>query len=308
LSFAGPLLGVKVDARRILPLFDFGNPKPAERTFTTCQDGQARALFRLYLRLAPDSPWVYAGKAMIDDLPALPAGEPSLVLSVSSAGTGRAAIEIREEAAGIRRSFVLMSPRPPPERLFHMCRPTKKPERRRRRVSWPAITGAALGLVVLGVAALMPLRPAMLPFRRVEPAAERTLQPAAAPALEQQVTQPAAAAATEQQVTQPAAAPAPEQQAMPAAEQTEPGPETSAEAPDAETKASAPQAPKDEEPSHPYRVRWGDTLWAITERFYGDPHLFRLLAEENEIANPNLIVPGRELKIPATIDARQRRE
>ena len=47
-----------------------------------------------------------------------------------------------------------------------------------------------------------------------------------------------------------------------------------------------------------YRIRRGDTLWDISETFYGTPWLFSELADANEITNPNLIYAEKDLEIP----------
>ena len=47
-----------------------------------------------------------------------------------------------------------------------------------------------------------------------------------------------------------------------------------------------------------YEVQSGDTLSGIAQRFYGDPTLFGLIATVNNLADPNLIVPGQKLRIP----------
>ncbi len=47
-----------------------------------------------------------------------------------------------------------------------------------------------------------------------------------------------------------------------------------------------------------YQVRAGDTLFAIAEREYGDGGLFRVIAEQNHLADPDVILAGQELLIP----------
>jgi hypothetical protein len=46
-----------------------------------------------------------------------------------------------------------------------------------------------------------------------------------------------------------------------------------------------------------YKVRWGDTLWDISEAFYRNPRLYTVIVRSNEISNPNRIVSGTELTI-----------
>jgi nucleoid-associated protein YgaU len=47
-----------------------------------------------------------------------------------------------------------------------------------------------------------------------------------------------------------------------------------------------------------YRIRWGDTLWAISETFYRDGYQYPRIARNNNISNPNNIISGRIIRIP----------
>jgi nucleoid-associated protein YgaU len=49
---------------------------------------------------------------------------------------------------------------------------------------------------------------------------------------------------------------------------------------------------------HPYRIRWGDTLWDISEAFYRNPWLYPRIARFNSIRNPDFILSGRTIRIP----------
>ena len=48
----------------------------------------------------------------------------------------------------------------------------------------------------------------------------------------------------------------------------------------------------------PYTIRWGDTLWDISEAFYRNPWLYPRIARFNSIRNPDFIVSGRTIRIP----------
>jgi hypothetical protein len=48
----------------------------------------------------------------------------------------------------------------------------------------------------------------------------------------------------------------------------------------------------------PYRIRWGDTLWDISEAFYRNPWLYPRIARFNNIRNPDLIISGTTIRIP----------
>jgi hypothetical protein len=48
----------------------------------------------------------------------------------------------------------------------------------------------------------------------------------------------------------------------------------------------------------PYTIRWGDTLWDISEAFYRNPWLYPRIARFNAIRNPDFIISGRTIRIP----------
>jgi len=70
--------------------------------------------------------------------------------------------------------------------------------------------------------------------------------------------------------------------------------------PPAAEPAAAPAAPAPEPPpaAQTYTVASGDTLWAISERFYGDGNQYQRIADASGISNPDLIYPGQVLTIP----------
>jgi nucleoid-associated protein YgaU len=47
-----------------------------------------------------------------------------------------------------------------------------------------------------------------------------------------------------------------------------------------------------------YEVQPGDTLFAIAQREYGDGSLYTVIAHQNHLANPDLIIIGQQLLIP----------
>lgn len=47
-----------------------------------------------------------------------------------------------------------------------------------------------------------------------------------------------------------------------------------------------------------YTVRSGDTLWKLSEMFYGDGRRYRVIAVINGLSDPDLIEAGQELQIP----------
>ena len=80
-----------------------------------------------------------------------------------------------------------------------------------------------------------------------------------------------------------------------------PPPEPEAAAPAAAEEPAVEEAATSEpeaEAARTYTVESGDTLWAISERFYGDGNKYQIIADASGIANPDLIQPGQVLTIP----------
>ncbi|MDT5331357.1 MAG: hypothetical protein QOF31_2654 [Mycobacterium sp.] len=74
--------------------------------------------------------------------------------------------------------------------------------------------------------------------------------------------------------------------------------EEPAPAPEPEPAPAPPPPPPPPLAARTYTVVSGDTLWAISERFYGDGSKYQVIADASGIANPDLIHPGQELTIP----------
>jgi nucleoid-associated protein YgaU len=92
----------------------------------------------------------------------------------------------------------------------------------------------------------------------------------------------------------PAEAEAPAPEVAPAAVE-EPAP---APAPEAAPAPPPPPPPPPPPAPRTYTVVSGDTLWAISERFYGDGSKYQRIADASGVSNPDLIHPGQVLTIP----------
>ncbi|MCR4789925.1 MAG: LysM peptidoglycan-binding domain-containing protein [Treponemataceae bacterium] len=47
-----------------------------------------------------------------------------------------------------------------------------------------------------------------------------------------------------------------------------------------------------------YKIKWGDTLWDISETYYKSPWHYQFIADYNHIENADLIIAGKSLDIP----------
>jgi len=71
--------------------------------------------------------------------------------------------------------------------------------------------------------------------------------------------------------------------------------------------APAAQAVVPEKPAEPakkaadivYRIKWGDTLWDIADAYYKNPWRYHRIARYNHIRNPDYIISGTTIKLPA---------
>lgn len=57
-------------------------------------------------------------------------------------------------------------------------------------------------------------------------------------------------------------------------------------------------APRAAEPSWTYRVRAGDTIWDLAQRYLVDPTAWQYLVELNEVREPRLLPPGSVVRLP----------
>ena len=56
-----------------------------------------------------------------------------------------------------------------------------------------------------------------------------------------------------------------------------------------------------------HQITWGETLWRIAERYYGERGLFQELADSNSLDNPDRIISGRMLLLPPALADRKRK-
>lgn len=47
-----------------------------------------------------------------------------------------------------------------------------------------------------------------------------------------------------------------------------------------------------------YKLRWGDTLWDLSETYYRNPWLYTKIAEHNKLKNPDWVMSGTYIEIP----------
>jgi len=314
-------IGIKLADSKFFPVLEEGEPASKILDLTTVHDDQTSVqinLFRSDANTLSDAE--YVGTLIIEDISAKRSGEPTIELTLTLDENNELSAEAVDLDSGSRQvlnvsletldrealydmpDFDLTPfhdsiqlgndpdhenvvtegtiPGNPPEGLYEM----KTEEEKKNGVflpAWLCILILAVGVLALVLALLVSARTLLL-NRSIQEAAN------AAPAVEAPVV-PAVEPA-------PAAEPAPEAVTPPPAE-------TTTEAP-AATVVEEPAAPVQPEPSVEakdtrYKIKWGDTLWDISDAYYRNPWLYPDIAKHNKIKNPNLIIAGTYLNIPA---------
>lgn len=70
-------------------------------------------------------------------------------------------------------------------------------------------------------------------------------------------------------------------------------------APEPEKVVPEPAPKAEKKPDAKYHIRWGDTLWDLSESYYKTPWKYKKIARYNNIKNPDLIISGTDILIPA---------
>ena len=66
-----------------------------------------------------------------------------------------------------------------------------------------------------------------------------------------------------------------------------------------EVKPLPPPAAESKSKNVTYKIKWGDTLWDIADTYYKNPWRYKYIARYNGIKNPDHIISGTVIIIPA---------
>tara|TARA_B100000614_G_scaffold14834_1_gene12371 strand:- start:970 stop:1824 length:855 start_codon:yes stop_codon:yes gene_type:complete len=277
------MIGIRLADHSVYPVFESDIPGGKRLVLTTARDNQDRVDIEM-LRTGDGNdlarPLVSIGRLSLEDLRRHPGGEPDIELILQLSADGRLDVSARDPENGnaTSRSIDLAefdSPAyTPPPSLTDEFDPdvadTVYPEPRRR--------GAGLALVLVALLVILGAAAAIWWFVL----RQDTTGSAPAPRSPVSATEQTESAETE---TATPEVTTPENGASPAVDE-----------PAVEEPADTAVTP--EPGSIEYRIRRGDTLWDISNSFYGTPWLFPELAEWNSIPDPDLIYADSELRIP----------
>ncbi|MDR3139144.1 MAG: LysM peptidoglycan-binding domain-containing protein [Treponema sp.] len=317
-------IGIKIANGEFYPILEENSKTKKRLILTTVHDNQQSVQIDLYKSSAKTmTDAMYIGSLVVENIKNKTKGEPSVEMVISSDEKGEItadAIDLDNSARGEHYSlnvslrsfdedtreydlpdFELGShDDSPPQGLYEKASAKKK--EKPRHSLWLFIILAGLLIIFLclalwfflfrgkntGKSSAVPAAPA----ERAVPAED----PASPP-----VQSPPPAALVPAEPAAPAASP-PVIQAPPA-----PAPAVTAQQPPARTytrNRPAPPVASFKVPARipregvPYTIRWGDTLWDISEAFYRNPWLYPRIARFNNIRNPDRIISGATIRIP----------
>jgi hypothetical protein len=320
----GATIGIKIANGGFYSIIEENSAVKKRLILTTVHDNQRSVQIDLYKSFAKTmADALYIGSLVVEKIKPKPKGEPSIEMIITSTASGEItadAIDLDTSAGGEHHylnvslksldednrdgeipDFELEQHEGPPTGLYTRA---SKVEKEARGFPWFLVIMIGL-IIILGLLALwfFVLRdPSGSPFGTRSTSVERSRPPenprTETPPPESPKSEPEAPAAQQ---------PAPAQQQAPAA------PPPVIQAPAAPAKTTTPSARRDRPPAPvssynvpatipkegaPYRIRWGDTLWDISEAFYRNPWLYPRIARFNNIRNPDLIISGTTIRIP----------
>jgi hypothetical protein len=323
-------IGIKIANGEFYSIIEENSAVKKRLILTTVHDKQRSVqidLYRSFTKTMADA--LYVGSLVVENIKPRPKGEPSIEMIITSTSEGTItadAIDLDSTSQSEHHylnvslksldednreyeipDFELEQSEPPPTGLYEKAKTIR--EEKSRKFLLLIIILAGLVLIALCLAIWLFLFKG-IPLSGRSPQASQPFRPV--PAAEVPASEaPASEAPAE--TPQPPPEPEPQQPAQPAAPaQTAPLPVI--EAPETPAPVPAAAADRRSRPVPPvasykapttipkegalYRIRWGDTLWDISEAFYRNPWLYPRIARFNNIRNPDLIISGTTIRIP----------
>jgi hypothetical protein len=308
-------IGIKIANGDFYSIMEENTTVKKRLVLTTVHNNQKSVqidLYKSYAQSMADA--MYIGSLVVENLSLKAKGEPSIELVISSTVDGVITAESSdlgnpsgehqhlslhlksfEEDPGDYSSFDIEESG---GGLYEKSTAIKEADLEKRKFPWVLVVIIAIVVVLLGLGLWYFLfggngLPARLPWQSGKAVTER-----AESAPEAKQPEPAQTEAAKQ----PVAPQQPANQAQPAKVIDTP-PRAQGAAPGRQRRNApvysfkVPQTIPSE--GIVYKIRWGDTLWDISEAFYRNPWLYPTLVRHNRIRNPNLIVSGTEITIPA---------
>ena len=307
-------IGIKIANGEFYPLVEENSSVKKRLVLTTVHDNQPSVQVDLFRSPVDDMAEAqYIGTVVVENIKPRPKGEPSIEMVISSDSNGNIiadAIDLDTNAGGEHYvltvslksmdtstddeipDFEMEANEEPPSGLYQHAEKIRK--EKKPFPKWIFILIAIvliLGLIAGWLFFMGGLNMVRTWFSRpavTQPAQPEPVKPVVQP--EPVVQQPAPVSEPVIQVVQPT--PVIQAPASPPAQRPQ---RTGGRNPPVASYNVPAVIPRE---GVNYRIRWGDTLWDISDAFYRDPWLYPRIARHNNISNPNLIISGRIIRVP----------
>jgi LysM repeat protein len=310
-------IGIKLANGEFYSIIEENSNVKKRLILTTVHDNQQSMqidLYKSFARSMADA--LYIGSIVVENIKKKPKGEPSIELILSSNSEGEITADavdmdstssaehqhlsvslksIDEDARDMELpDFELDSNESPPRGLYEKASHIKE-KQERRKFPWVVLIIIGILILLLGLGLwFFVLRGQSKPTVQDTVIITPPVQPQ--PVLPPPIPEPAPAVPVPAEQNRPPrteAAPVIEAPAVPS-----PAPgvrQTNRRNPPVASYNIPATIPRG---GHPYKIRWGDTLWDISEAFYRNPWLYPRIARFNNIRNPDFIISGRTIRIP----------
>ncbi|MDR2900012.1 MAG: LysM peptidoglycan-binding domain-containing protein [Treponema sp.] len=315
------MIGIKIANGDFYSILEESSSVKKRLVLTTVHDNQKSVQIDLYKSIAETmADAMYIGSLVVEKLKPRPKGEPSIELVISSNAEGEITADATDldAPAGSEHHHLSVSlqsldddsrnynipdfeldaaEETPPSGLYEKASLIREADEK-KKFPWLWLIIAILVLIFIGV----------LIFVLIGRGKSDTTEPIAPPPVETPVqTEPVQALPAPEPEPEPLPPPEPPKEVpviaappvQPAPiEPAQPVPETPRTRPETivDSRYNVPEAiPRD---GVVYKIRWGDTLWDISEAYYRNPWLYPRIARFNGIRNPDRIISGTSIRIP----------
>lgn len=319
---AAASIGIKLADSKFFPVLEEGSPARKILDLTTVRDEQTSVQINLFRSTDGEiDDAEYVGTLIIEDIAEKASGEPTIELTLSLDSSNELSAEAVDLDSGSRQVLTVsletldsetlynvpdfdLTPMPnslslgddpehqfvvteeavpgnAPEGLFEMTEEEKK----RNGIflpTWLFVLILAVGVLALIFALVVSAR-VMLLNRTLEASAQSSPVTIEAPSVPVVEVAPAPIVLPEAETPPPIVEEIEEPVAVVVEEEVV---EPVQPAPVASTKAIR------------YKIKWGDTLWDLSESYYKTPWMYKKISTYNKIKNPNLIIAGTYIDIP----------
>ena len=330
-------IGIKLADGTFLPIMNDDSSASETLELTTVRDNQRSVQINLFKKEDDTSDPLYIGSLIVEDIHEKAAGEPTVELQLAldedknlsaeaidkDSGSHQALrvsletfadqafddldFDLSSETADIELSSMSMDTDDSSEThnefsaaSFYTDEDDEYSQPKRGMPIWLLIL-----LILLGIAALVLGILLLTKKNLAEEDRPMAMQPEAAvivpsetqPIQEPAASQPAPSLPADEPITEPPApqpaGPSPIEQPVPS-QPVQQEPPVQQQVPAVKEPAASVLAQK----AVRYKLRWGDTLWDLSETYYRNPWLYTKIATHNKLKNPDLIISGTYIEIP----------